>query len=112
MRTPQVLQIESLKSLGFLVLLRPRLLRATEIDVLAVAVRVGVVPLVSEGYAVVHGLAIALELAVVGDLTPGNAEVYCHLERVKGAGDDGKEQGGNDDDAADNDQAWEIRIQD
>ena len=59
MRTPQVLQIESLKSLGFLVLLRPRLLRATEIDVLAVAVRVGVVPLVSEGDAVIHRLACA-----------------------------------------------------
>jgi hypothetical protein len=36
----------------------------------------------------------------------------CYLERVEGAGDDGQEQGGDDDDAADNDQTWEIRIQD
>ena len=40
-----------------------RLLGAGKVDVLAVAVRIGVVPLVPEPHAVVHGFAVTLELS-------------------------------------------------
>ena len=71
------------------------LLGAGEVDVLAVAVGVGVVPLVSELGAVLHGLAVALELALVGHLALRDAEVDRHLDRVEGTGDDGEEKGGD-----------------
>ena len=72
-----------------------------KVDVLAVAVRVGLVPLVSKLGAVLHGLAVVLELALVGHLALRQAEVDRHLDRVEGAADEREEERGDGAGAAD-----------
>ena len=87
-------------------LLRHALGHAGEIDVLAVAVRLSLVPSVSLLHAVLHRFPVTLKLALVGHLTLNQTEVGHHLDRVERARDERKEKrddGADADDERDRD---------
>ena len=71
---------------------RHGLLHARKVDVLAVAIRIRLVPLVTKLPTVFHRFAVTLELAFVGNFTFNHSEVDRHLDRVQRTGDEGQEQ--------------------